>query len=70
MSTHTRIPTPPAESHQLVRERNFNTCMDTETILALLHLEHATGTLIVNMTQGSVGSVTFREQHRIYPDEK
>jgi hypothetical protein len=70
MSSHTRtLRLPSPESHHLVRERNFNTCMDLETILALLHLEGATGQLSVNMTQGSVGSITFREQHRVFPDK-
>jgi hypothetical protein len=60
---------PPLESHQLVRERTFTGAYDLGNLITLLHSERATGQIIVNMTQGGVGSITFREQHKVFPDK-
>lgn len=58
-----------SESHHLVRERNF-LGTNVDAVLSVLHSEHATGQIIVDISQGSVGSVRFREQHKVSPFEK
>jgi len=68
----TREGSPPsatAEFHLLVRERAFAPAPNILELLGLLHADRSTGTLTINITQGSVGSVTFREQHKVFPDQ-
>ena len=58
------------ESHAVLRERVFtidrqSVLSDLDSILALLRAERATGKLIINLSQGSVGTIQFEESRRI-----
>ena len=52
------------ESHSLIRERQFNT-RSIERAAEILHLEHATGKMIINWSGGTIGSIQFTESSRI-----
>lgn len=56
---------PAATSHALVRERRFNPRDGLYAILLALHESRATGRLCIDMTQGSVGGVSFEERQRL-----
>jgi hypothetical protein len=70
---HARIPPPPdspadpRETHRLIRERNFPS---VEKALAVLHEERSVGTLMIDISGGSVGTVRFREEQKIKFSEK
>lgn len=59
----------PTESHHLVRERHFPSA-DLTAILSTIRAERATGQLIIDISQGSIGSVRLREQHKVFPGDK
>lgn len=69
----TRLPSPPTlttparEQHHLVRERIFGTT-DVAEVVAALHESHVTGTLFVDISQGTVGSIRFREEQKVHFD--
>lgn len=60
-----------AESTRIVRDRQFSPeGGDCDAIVrALCHLqrERVTGTLMIDLSQGSLNSIRFSEQHRIEP---
>lgn len=66
----TRLPSPPVlsaparEQHHLVRERLFGTT-DVSLIVAALHDSRSTGTLLIDLSQGSVNSIRFSERHKV-----
>ncbi len=57
------------ESHHLVRSREFSS-REVEDAITLLHSEHATGKLIVNLSGGKVGSIQFEERAKLPPTQK
>ena len=63
------------ESHHLVRERTFTVDRNfddrgVERALHVLNSEHFTGKLIINMTNGSVGSIQCEERAKLAPSAK
>jgi len=69
MSTATLTFTSVLESQHVVRERTFAT-RDYCAVIDLMHAEHATGQIIIDVSQGTVGTVRVREQLRISPNSK
>jgi len=63
------IATVTIESHHLVRQREFSS-REVDQALRLLHSEHATGKMIVNISSGAVGSIQFEERAKIAPVTK
>jgi hypothetical protein len=65
------MPTVTSESTRIIRDRQFSPeGGDCDAIVrALCHLqrEHVTGTLMIDLSQGSLNSIRFSEQHRIEP---
>lgn len=62
----TRTPTPAAaEQQHIVRERLF--LITPEDVLELLSATRATGTLVIDLNQGGVGSIRFTERKKITP---
>lgn len=65
-----RLPRPPAtqqyvaEECVLVRERRFLPGVPLMDILRLLVSEKATGKLIINLSQGSVGATAFEDERK------
>jgi len=57
------------ETHSLVRERVFP-ARDTAHALSILNMEHATGKLIINLTNGSIGSIQFEERAKLHTNGK
>jgi hypothetical protein len=62
-----------AESTHIIRDRQFSLDAGDEAILvAIAHLrrEHVTGTLMVDLVCGGIGSLRFREQQKVsFPDK-
>jgi len=56
------------EVHELVRTRKFPRSTDLNFILKLLRMAHSTGTLMVDLNCGGVGSIRFREEHKLSPE--
>jgi hypothetical protein len=56
--------TPVDERHALVRERTFPPA-ELERVLLQMHESRATGTLMLDITQGALNSIRFREEHKI-----
>lgn len=54
--SHTR------DSHILVRERRFPSSQDIAALMRFLHNNHSTGLLMINISQGSVSVVRYREE--------
>jgi hypothetical protein len=54
----------PQESHKMVRERSFPVT-DITDITDMLKAEKATGQLLIDMNQGGIGSIRFREEQKI-----
>jgi len=54
-----------SESHHLVRERAFPSSSDLNYVLRLLRSSHSTGTLMIDVNQGGVGSIRFREETKV-----
>ena len=57
-----------SESHHLVRERRFDARTPLDDIARTLRESRATGTLTVDLAQGGVASVTFRERQGVHFD--
>lgn len=60
------------DSHHLVRERTFAVSRElgtkaVEKALLVLKSEHATGKLVANLTNGSIGSLQFEERAKLIP---
>lgn len=53
-----------AESQHIVRTRQFPTDTELAIILSDLRRSHATGTLMIDLGQGSVNGVRFREEQK------
>lgn len=66
-SAHASAHASASETHRLVRERVFPHPLDVPAILHLLRQQSATGTLTIDLNQGGVGSIRFREERRIHP---
>ena len=70
-----KLPKPPSgtnhisESHRLVRERSFQPKGSIENIIEVLRESHATGQLVIDMNQGGIGSIRFREEQKVKFDE-
>lgn len=64
MSAHTPALEVFIETHSLIRERTFP-ARDTTHALHILQGERATGKMIVNLTNGSIGSIQFEERARL-----
>lgn len=52
------------DSHSILRERTF-IVRNVEHALSIIKMEHATGKLILNLTNGSVGSIQFEERAKL-----
>lgn len=77
-----KFPHPPfaetsvSESHHLVRERKFPLSQDISSALQSLSRalglreSSATGTLLVDINQGGIGSIRFREEKKVDLSEK
>lgn len=52
------------ETHSLVRERIFHV-RSADHALSILQSEHATGKLVLNLTNGTIGSIQFEERARL-----
>lgn len=69
-----KLPSPPGatlatqESHRLVRERMFGGASLTH-VLESIRDSHSTGTLLIDISQGAIGSIRFREEHKVTFDE-
>jgi hypothetical protein len=48
-----------------VRERAFPSSSDLNYVLRLLRSSHSTGTLMIDVNQGGVGSIRFREETKV-----
>lgn len=58
------------ESATITRERIFTRdrasyMADMESILALLRSERATGKVVINLSQGAIGTIHFEEQRKL-----
>ena len=69
-----KLPAPPhrdspvthsSESHHIVRELSFPADTPITGILANLQADRVTGTLTLNISQGSVGTITFHAKQKI-----
>lgn len=68
MSTFTTVTS--VEHHQIVRIRTFHPLPSSLLdLLHQLHVERATGQLILHISQGSVGAAQFEEKARITTGE-
>jgi len=70
-STLARLPSPPpremrhvSESQHMVRERRFAPDADLAKIDAEISRTHATGTLLIDYSNGGIGSIRFREEKK------
>ena len=72
-----RLPSPPprdtsvsaptrhvSESQHMVRERRFAPDADLAKIDAEIARTHATGTLLIDYSNGGIGSIRFREEKK------
>lgn len=59
-----------ATLHHLVRERRFETRAGLLAILAELARTHSTGVLRLDISQGTVGAITFEERTRLASVDK
>lgn len=50
------------DSHILVRERRFPPTQDVTALMHFLRDAHSTGLLMINLSQGSVCTVRYREE--------
>ena len=73
-ASSSRLPSPPvqdaplpaSESHHLVRERVFRSSReDVYSALRSLLESRSTGTLMVDIANGGIGSVRFREEKKV-----
>jgi hypothetical protein len=71
LTTANKFPSPPSSNSNerddsfLIRERYFSPRANIADILGALHDSSATGTLTLNLNQGSVASVSFQEKKKI-----
>jgi hypothetical protein len=56
---------PASTAHTLTRERRFDPRDGLYAILLALHESRATGRLCIDMSQGSVGGVSFEERQKL-----
>lgn len=56
---------PASTTHTLSRERRFETRAGLLAILAELTRTHSTGVLRLDISQGTVGAITFEERQRL-----
>lgn len=59
-----RDPLHVSESQRIVRTRQFPTDTDLLLILSDLRRNQSTGTLMIDLSQGGIGSVRFREEQK------
>jgi hypothetical protein len=62
----TQLVTPEREHNGAWKERVFLPTQ-LENVLLLMHESRATGTLMLDISQGSLNSIRFREEHKITP---
>jgi hypothetical protein len=66
-----KLPRPPihepeaSESNRVIRERSFTQRGEITSILDHLRETKATGQLIVDLSQGGIGTVRFREEKKL-----
>ena len=53
------------EKCHLTREREFPSSADLSYVIKLLRDAHSTGTLMIDISQGGVGSIRFREESSV-----
>ena len=53
------------DTYRLVRERVYSGSHDLMTLVMSLRVEKVTGTLSIDMNQGGVGRIRFREEQDI-----
>ena len=58
-------PTHISERHHLIRERSFPASADIAYVLKLLRSSHSTGMLMIDVNEGGVGSIRFREETKV-----
>lgn len=64
-------PSPSSDTHRLVRERRFPVSTALDAILRDLRDSHAIGTLSIDIINGGVGSIHFREEQKVkFKDER
>lgn len=63
-------PAPVADTHKLVRERGFLPSTSLTDICAHLNDSGATGTLLIDFSQGAMNSIRFREERKVDFDKK
>jgi len=79
-ATLRRLPSPPPspsqpslppcasrDSHSLTRERQFASNIPLMELFVMLRNERATGTILIDVHDGGVGGIRFREERRIEP---
>lgn len=54
------------DSRTMVRERTFAD-LDPKELLDFLRACHATGTVLIDLNQGGIGSLRFREEMTVTP---
>lgn len=69
LSTTTFIETT-KDTYRLVRERVYSGSHDLMQLVMSLRTERVTGTLSIDMTQGGIGRVRFREEQDIRYNEQ
>ena len=57
------------DSQVLVRERGFPPTMDIASLLHFLRDQRSTGKLMIDMNQGGIGTIRFREEAHVVPGE-
>jgi len=58
----TKLPTHVRDSHILVRERRFPPSQDIAALMKFLRDMHSTGTLMINISQGGICTLRYREE--------
>jgi len=57
-----------SDTCRIIRERDFPALVSVvPDLLAALRNEHATGTLVLELNQGGVRAIRFREESRLSP---
>ncbi len=59
-----------AERQRLVRERRFSPKQGAEKVIEVLQLARATGTILIDLRQGGIGSIRFEESVILDPVKK
>lgn len=64
-------PEPAADTHHLTRTRSFLPSTSIYDIVAHLNDTGATGTLLIDFSQGAMNSIRFREERKVnFSDQK